>query len=845
MALIGREAAVGVIGDAIVGERVAVVRGAGGIGKTVVATEAASRSGRSALHVAGIDFLGHQRLLPFERALGRPLVGDLESIATQIRSAVGPQGVIVVDNLQWADQASINLLPALAARGPLVLAMRTLDVTRAARSELERLDPIVVELAPLQPSDARCFLGAIGPGLPGRVVDDVLRMAAGNPLLIELLAHNHGSLDPHGQDLVESMVLALPPEALDLLARLSVGLRVSGGETGADVLVDAGMARRSPDGWCALEAELLATVALRTRSDRDRRTLHLLAANAADSPAIAAEHLLRAGERSEAYRMACDAIEATEPNPPSGLLRLALEVAPDSDRWPLVERTVRLLVLEGDLESANVLTEAERSRGYEGSRFDTVDAFVTMQRGDGHRAAELLDRAVATAPDEHMASILALRAGARASLFDVAGARADATLALELGATGDSAPAARFVLAGTALLSGDESWRDQLPLAVAEARCSGSRPLEVRAGITLAYGLFLSGDRDEAVDVSRELIAAAVARHDEQSEFAIAKMLNSHLVFCDLAPERVLVRLDGLLRHPATRDDLTGGWSVAAIGWVDRGDLDRAADAVARAELEAHRGGPNAQVAASWALAELAWAQDSPAWTEEHARHGIGKAMLLNPAHANCASLVAWSQLESGRSVEVDMPYIPFPALEGLAVEIAAVQALAAGEHERSIERFGRAAELHGQYLRRSALRCTWGVAEAQRRSGDLAAALVTLNELEESCIRSGITALLPRVVESVHKCKPAVGPGSRGRPRQAGAVTDRQQEILSLVHGGLRTPEIAHRLGLSPATVDTHIRGAMSRLGVSSRAEAARRSMQQARGSARDSARGSARGSA
>jgi len=191
------------------------------------------------------------------------------------------------------------------------------------------------------------------------------------------------------------------------------------------------------------------------------------------------------------------------------------------------------------------------------------------------------------------------------------------------------------------------------------------------------------------------------------------------------------------------------------------------------------------------------------------------------------------------------MPYIPFPALEGLAVEIAAVQALAAGEHERSIERFGRAAELHGQYLRRSALRCTWGVAEAQRRSGDLAAALVTLNELEESCIRSGITALLPRVVESVHKCKPAVGPGSRGRPRQAGAVTDRQQEILSLVHGGLRTPEIAHRLGLSPATVDTHIRGAMSRLGVSSRAEAARRSMQQARGSARDSARGSARGSA
>lgn len=822
--LTGRGAAVESIVDALTSGRVAAVRGPGGIGKTAVLREVAEVLGYPTVLAAGIDFLSHQRLLPLERAVGRSLVGDLEAVASEVREGLGDDGLVVIDNLQWADMDTIALLPALAARGPLAVGYRSVGTPFEPRPgvfPLEALDVVSVDLGPLSDAEAVELLHELGPGLPARAVDDAVHQAGGNPLLLELLVHNQGAIDPHGEDLVETMLLALPADAVELLARLSVGLQTSGGCEGADALVHAGMISRSREGWCVLEAELLATGALRMLDERSRQALHLEAAEAAESPAVAAEHLMLAGDRATAFRVALEAVAEAEPTPPAALLLLALEVAPDDERWPLVERATLRLLFEGEVERAGEVAAEERARGREDPRHDLLDGYVAVQRGDGARALELLDRAVDVGPAELLASSLALRAGAKASLFDVAGARDDANRVLELDRDGTTTAAARFVLAGAALLAGEDGWRTQLRHALDEARRGVSRPLEVRAGITLAYGLFLSGDRDEAVAVCAELIAAAAARRDEQSEFALAKLLQAHLVFCDLAPYSALVQLDGLLRHPATRDDLTGGWTVAAIGWADRGELDRADDAVAHARVEAERAGPNGELAASWALAELAWSQGSPAWCEEHARHGLLRQMVLNPAHANCAALVAWAQLELGRPVDVAVPYIPFPAAAGLAIEISAVQALSAGDHARAAELFDQAQRRHEGYFRRSALRCQWGIAEAQRRAGDPEAALATLKDLEEICLRAGITAIDSHIAASARQCDPG---GGRSRGREGGLVTARQLEVLSLVHGGLRTAEIADRLGLSPATVDTHIRGAMARVGASSRAEAARR---------------------
>ncbi|KQM62685.1 hypothetical protein ASE75_13730 [Sphingomonas sp. Leaf17] len=53
--------------------------------------------------------------------------------------------------------------------------------------------------------------------------------------------------------------------------------------------------------------------------------------------------------------------------------------------------------------------------------------------------------------------------------------------------------------------------------------------------------------------------------------------------------------------------------------------------------------------------------------------------------------------------------------------------------------------------------------------------------------------------------------------------LTERQRECLHWVHRGYETKEIARELGLSPETVDMHVKNALQRLGLSSRKEAAR----------------------
>src|SRR3954470_6552441 len=61
-------------------------------------------------------------------------------------------------------------------------------------------------------------------------------------------------------------------------------------------------------------------------------------------------------------------------------------------------------------------------------------------------------------------------------------------------------------------------------------------------------------------------------------------------------------------------------------------------------------------------------------------------------------------------------------------------------------------------------------------------------------------------------------------RGRTIAALTDRQREVLRAVAGGLSTKEIASHLGITEASVNTHIRRARMSLGVPTRAAAAAR---------------------
>jgi DNA-binding CsgD family transcriptional regulator/tetratricopeptide (TPR) repeat protein len=65
-------------------------------------------------------------------------------------------------------------------------------------------------------------------------------------------------------------------------------------------------------------------------------------------------------------------------------------------------------------------------------------------------------------------------------------------------------------------------------------------------------------------------------------------------------------------------------------------------------------------------------------------------------------------------------------------------------------------------------------------------------------------------------------GPRHSTRANPAG-LTDRELEIVALIDEGLRNAEIAARLHLSPKTVDHHVSSVLAKLGVKSRGEAAR----------------------
>jgi DNA-binding CsgD family transcriptional regulator len=61
----------------------------------------------------------------------------------------------------------------------------------------------------------------------------------------------------------------------------------------------------------------------------------------------------------------------------------------------------------------------------------------------------------------------------------------------------------------------------------------------------------------------------------------------------------------------------------------------------------------------------------------------------------------------------------------------------------------------------------------------------------------------------------------SRGTRARKRSLSAREKEVLSLLSQGLTGVEIAERLYLSPETVRTHVRNAMTKLNASTRAHA------------------------
>lgn len=68
---------------------------------------------------------------------------------------------------------------------------------------------------------------------------------------------------------------------------------------------------------------------------------------------------------------------------------------------------------------------------------------------------------------------------------------------------------------------------------------------------------------------------------------------------------------------------------------------------------------------------------------------------------------------------------------------------------------------------------------------------------------------------------------GSESQETGLGALSERQRSILALVAVGLTTGQMAARLGISPNTIETHLKRLYAKLSISSRVQAARVALQ------------------
>ena len=82
--------------------------------------------------------------------------------------------------------------------------------------------------------------------------------------------------------------------------------------------------------------------------------------------------------------------------------------------------------------------------------------------------------------------------------------------------------------------------------------------------------------------------------------------------------------------------------------------------------------------------------------------------------------------------------------------------------------------------------------------------------------------AAVAEALQRIEALAPSDTTAARPTDADAGDLTARQQDVAALVARGFTNKQIAHRLGISRFTAETHVRNILERLGAASRTEIA-----------------------
>jgi len=839
------------VGTAATGRgRVVLVTGEAGIGKTSLVRTFLGGLGRDVRVLRGAcdDLLAPRPLAPLREAArngtgplaqafasSAPADAALPGIVAEL-AAQAPT-VLVVEDLHWADDATLDVLRYLVRRidglpAVLVLTVRA-DETAANRPLQQLLGAVAgpgsirLELGPLSTAAVAELAGAAG-----RDAGALHALTSGNPFYVtEALATQQDELPASVADAVQARIRPLGPRCAGALDQLSVvpgvvefalaeallagelGELARAEERGIVAVRDSGLAFRHELARRAVEAALpglrrralnLAVVrVLRTMPNVDLERLVHHAVQAGDAATIvefaprAARDAAASGSHRQALTHFAEAVRHVDRMSPAEQARLI-----DDYGWEL---HVAHRMTDAVAAGRDAVARFERL----GDRVGLGTALVRLSRhaflsGDTDEAERLTGRAVEVLDGAGSDGALAAASTDRAALLTLTGRPVEALAALAV-AQRQAERAGRTDLRSLCLnyrgLSSAHLGEDGAPAlreAIATATAHGCHEPAARGYVNLCDLLQATGrwrEMAECVDAG-----LAYTREHGLWQHAHGIELQRHALsvfhgdwdaaepalraFVEQSPESMfdVQRLPGYGRLLARRGREQAG-AVLERAWT-RALHQRAPLGLARAGV---------------GLVEWAWLAGRP----DRAREVADELLPRLPAGGAYVRGELLRYLARAGLPAEPFPGCPDPWAAGLRGDwqaAAAAWADLGNPYERALE---------------------------LAFSGDAGAALDGLRVLDD--LGAAAAPLARERLRRLGRRPPSPRRPARVRPHPAG-LTDREIDVLDLVAQGATNAEIAAKLVLSVRTVDHHVSSILGKLGARTRREAvaARRALEQ-----------------